>query len=130
MCALGRRYLRRAIGGVVIANDEFCFPTALVKRSPRTVHRAQGGWQQLLFVKCRNDDGDFHCRTVNRSITASAQSFPRVFPFSRPCFLPASDALQRSVRAATLGRCARATFLPPANDSSPPRNGAVHPQEH
>src|SRR6185436_170984 len=60
LCAFAARDLRGVIGGVVVADDDFSGPTALVKCLGRDANTSQRGSEQFLFVECWNDDGDSH----------------------------------------------------------------------
>ena len=58
-CAGGTGDIGCFIGGIVVANDEFGFPTAFVKSAQGSVDVAQGVTETAFFVICRDDDGDF-----------------------------------------------------------------------
>ena len=47
------------VGGIVVADDEFGFPTAFVKSAQGRVDVAEGFAETAFFVICRDDDGDF-----------------------------------------------------------------------
>ena len=54
---------RRAVGGVIIADDQFGFPMGAGESSAGGLHVAQGFAEQAFFIEGRNDDGDFQLAT-------------------------------------------------------------------
>lgn len=89
--ASGLRDLRCPIGRVVVADDEFGFPTAIVKCFRRSIHGAERSWQQLLFVKRWNDDGNFHRTNIKVGACCPQRAFGslrEVAARSRQCALP------------------------------------------
>jgi hypothetical protein len=58
--ARGARDIRGAVGGVVVAHDEFGLPAAPREGSHGGADLAKGFAQEPFFVKCGDDDGDKH----------------------------------------------------------------------
>src|SRR5690242_3552198 len=50
--------LSRAIGGIVVADDQLRCPVARVERRHRRAYAAERRRQEALLVECGNDDGD------------------------------------------------------------------------
>lgn len=87
-CARGARDFGGGVRGIVIANDQFRFPSAPGKAAHGLADFPQGGRQQLFFVECRDYDRNFHRikLTENRPEIKSAKNwiateplFPNVF---------------------------------------------------
>ncbi len=55
---------RGVVRGVVVANHQFGLPAQPCERNGRFLDAAQRFGDELLFVECRNDDGDFHDANV------------------------------------------------------------------
>ncbi len=57
---------RGAIGGVVVAHDEFALPSAPGKGGHGIADLAKGFAEELFFIERRDDDGDAHSEKVSR----------------------------------------------------------------
>lgn len=57
-----------AVGGIVVAHDQFGFPSELAESDARRLHVSERFTQQPLFVKGRNDDRDLQFRECGREV--------------------------------------------------------------
>jgi len=63
-CARRPRDFRRPVIGVIVADDQFGFPSASRERAARRLDLHEGFAQQFFLVEGRNDDGNFHRESV------------------------------------------------------------------
>ena len=53
-----------AVGGIIVANDEFGFPAALMKGRKSIFDVTEGFAEASFFIERWNDDGDFQSRQI------------------------------------------------------------------
>ena len=63
-CSRRPRNFRRPVIGVIVADDQFGFPSASRERAACRLDLREGSAQQFFFVEGRNDDGNFHRQSV------------------------------------------------------------------
>lgn len=64
--ATGGRNFRRAIGGIVVADDDLIFPVASRHGVSRAEDAFERGGKEFLLIECRYDNGNFHVSCRNR----------------------------------------------------------------
>lgn len=64
LCCCGTSDFGGFVGRIVVADDEFSFPVALMESRQRTINVAQRFAEALFFVKSRDDDRDFQVAPV------------------------------------------------------------------
>jgi len=58
------RDFRRAVGGIVVADDQFALPADFCESICRLFDLRERGAQQSFFIEGRNDDGNFQCHNL------------------------------------------------------------------
>ena len=61
-CARRAGDLAGAVGGIVVADDEFKFPAASGERRRRRFNFCERGAEEFFLVERGDDDGDFHAQ--------------------------------------------------------------------
>lgn len=56
------RQFSGAVSGIIVANDQFSFPSQRMKGRGSRIDALERRTDQFLLVKCRNDNRDFHNR--------------------------------------------------------------------